>query len=417
MSKSTRNGSDSLEEVHAVIVARLRSRGTEIAEAVHASIPAIRFDLSVDHDAEYQAGRVAAVTATIEYSLNAIERGGEWESIPRALVAQAHRAARMGVRPGVLVRHYLAGHRRFMNFIVEEIKKSGHAYYEAALEHLHGTYRPLRDHIIDSVEHEYHQEFQRVARSPEQRRAKLVRQLLLEEIDPTELGELEYDLGSPWHLGIIALGVEGQEAVGRLKTACGHALLHVPGDNGTIWAWLATNDEMTFSQFRLLLSANGCSEAPLAIGDPGNGLDGWRQTHEEARVAVLMARRELSGPTRCADVLPIAGALQSQTIIRMYKKAYTLPLNKLPQGGQSTRKALLAYFKHDRSASCAAEAIKATDRTIRNHLKEARKALDVPLNLTALEIALRLEELGYMSEAEDVPSYSAMPLVDLTGFR
>lgn len=404
MNESARDSSGSPTEVYAVEVARLRSRAAEVAQAIHVSIPAPVTDLGVDHDTdEYRTGQAAAIAATVEYSLDAIERGDEWGPIPQALTAQVHRAARIGVRPGMLMRHYLAGHRRFMDFILEEVKRSGYADHEAVLEHLRGTYRSLLEHIIASVERAYDQECESVARSPEQRRVKLVQQLLVEDVDPAELKEMDYEVLSRWHLGMIAVGVEGAEALRRLKTACGRGLLCVPGDDGTVWAWLGRKDKLTFAQFKRLLSANGCSNAPLAIGDPGNGLEGWRQTHQEAQVAVLMVRHELCGPTRCADILPVAGTLQNKAIIRMYKKTYILPLNKLHKGGQPTRRALLAYFKHGRSASSAGDAIRVTRRTVQNHLNDARRILDAPLNLTGLEIALRLEELGYMAEAEDPP--------------
>lgn len=39
--------------------------------------------------------------------------------------------------------------------------------------------------------------------------------------------------------------------------------------------------------------------------------------------------------------------------------------------------------------------INVTARTIQNHLNDARKVLDALLNLTGLEVALRLEELGW----------------------
>lgn len=402
MSKSVLNRPVSPEEVYDVVVAVLRSRSVEVADEIHASIPVAETDLAVDYDpAEYEDGRVAAIAATIEYSLDAIEKGGEWGEIPQALAAQARRAARIGVRPGVLVRRYLAGHGRFMHVIREEIKRTGNADHEAVLEHMRETYGSLFDHIVASVEDEYGRESEHLACSPEQRCARLVRWLLVEDVDQAELKEMDYEVLSGWHLGMIAVGAEGAEALRRLKTACGRGLLCVPGDDGTVWAWLSRKDKLTFAQFKLLLSGNGCSNAPLAIGDPGNGLEGWRETHQEAQVAVLMARHELCGPTRCADILPVAGTLQNKAIIRMYKKTYILPLNKLPKGGQPTRKALLAYFKHDRSPSCAGDAINVTRRTVQNHLNDARRVLDAPLNLTGLEIALRLEELGYMAEAED----------------
>jgi hypothetical protein len=402
MNESARDSSGSPSEVYPVAVARLRSRAAEVAQAIHAGIPAPATDLAVAHDAdEYRDGRAVAIAAIVEYSLDAIERGDQWGPIPQALAAQVHRAARIGVKPGVLIRRYLAGHRRFMDFFLEEVKRSCYADHDAMLEHLRGTYRSLLEHIIASIEREYDQECERIARSPEQRRVKFVQRLLVEDVDPAELKEMDYEVLSQWHLGMIAVGGEGAEALRRLKTASGRGLLCVPGHDGTVWAWLGRKHKLTFAQFKRLLSANGCSNAPLAIGDPGNGLEGWRQTHHEAQVAVLIARHELCGPTRCADILPVAGALQNKAIVRMYKETYILPLNKLYKGGQPARKALLAYFKHGRNASSAGDAIHVTRRTVQNHLNDARRVLDAPLNLTGLEIALLLEELGYMPEAED----------------
>ncbi len=404
MSGHARNSPGSPEEVYVIVVAGLRSRGAEVAQAIHASIPAPEPGLTVDHDAaEYQAGRAAAITAIIEYSLDAIERGGKWGPIPQALTAQARRAARLGVRPGMLVRRYLAGHRRFTDFIREEVRRSGCADYEAMLEHLRATYRSLSEHIIASMEREFEQEFERVARSPEQRRIKLVRRLLVEDVDSAELKELDYEVFSAWHLCVIAIGAEGRGALQCLETARGRELLSVPGDEGTILAWLGGKTKLTVAEFKLLLSSNGWPDAPLAIGEPGSGLEGWRQTYHEAQAALLVARHEPCGFTRCADALPVVGALQNEAIIRMYKRTYILPLNKLHKGGEPARKSLLAYFKHGRNASSAGEVINVTGRTVQNHLNDARRVLDAPLNLTGLEIALWLEELGYMGRTKDPP--------------
>lgn len=405
MSESTRDSPGSLNEVYTVVVAGLRSRRAEVAEAIYASIPASGLDVAVDDDAEYQAGRVAATAAIVEYSLDAIERGEEWGPIPPALVEQTRRTARMGVRPGVLVRLYLAGHRRFMDFIREEVGWSGYTDQEAVFEHLRATYHSLLEHIIASVEHEHDQERERLTLSPEQRRIKLVRRLLVEDVDPAEHKELDYDVGASWHLGVIANGVEGAEILRGLKLARGQKLLLVPGDDGTVWAWLGSKAKLTIAEFKRLLSANRYPNPPLAIGEPGGGLQGWRQTHEEAQVAALIARHELSGLTRCVDALPIVGALQNEALIRMYEKTYILPLNRLRKGGQPARKALLAYCKHGHNASSAGDAINASRRTVENHINDARKVLGDPLNLTALEIALWLEQLGYMAEAGP-PRYS-----------
>jgi GGDEF-like domain len=248
------------------------------------------------------------------------------------------------------------------------------------------------------MEREYDQECEHITGSHEQRRVKLVRRLLVEDVDPLELKELKYEVGSSWHLGVIATGAKSWDLIQSLETIGGRNLLSVPGDEGAVWVWLGGQAELTVAEFTRLLSANGRPDASLAIGEPRSGLEGWRETHREAQVALLVARHEQRGLTRCADALPVAGALQSKAIITMYEKTYVLPLNKLRKGGRPAREALRAYFKYGRNASTAGKAINVSRRTVENCLKEARKVLGDPLNLTGLEIALRLEELGYMAK-------------------
>lgn len=385
------------EEVYASAVARVRSRIVELISEIHASIASADLGVALDDEGEYQTGRAAAITAAVEYGLEAIERNGDWGPIPPALAEQVRRAARVGVRLGIVVRLYLAGHRRFMELIRAEIRRAN-ADHEAVLEHIGEKSRSLLDHIVVSVEREYEEEQALLAHAPERRRERLVRRLLGEDINAGELAELGYEVHCSSHLALIAFGSAGMEIARCLESADQLRVLSVAGDDGAVWVWVGGKDGVSIQAVKRLLAASGCEKTPLAIGDPAGGLDGWRQTHQEARAAAMIARHEQQGFTRCADVLPIVGALRDESIVRMYERTYLLPLDKLHKRGQPARKSLLAYFKHDRSASCAGEAIKVTPRTIQNHLNEARKVLGAPLNMTALELALRLEELGYITE-------------------
>ncbi len=387
----------SLEEIRVAIGGRLRSRSLEIVEAICNGIRDTVPDPVEDLGADYRTGVLDAITALVEYGLEGLERGSDWSaSIPQVAAAQVRRAARVGVSLGIVQRRYVVGHGCLGEFVAQEAESIDIASHRPALHHLHKTQQALLEHLMAALEHEYNEECL-AARSPEQRRIKLVQRLLVEDVDPAELKELDYEVLSSWHLAVIAVGAESGESLRRLKTARGRGLLSVPGgDDGTMWAWLGGQAKLTVAEFKRLHSANGRPDGALAIGEPGSGLDGWRQTHQEAQVALLVARHERQGLTRCADALPVVGALQSEAIIRMYEKTYVLPLNKLRKGGQPAREALRAYFQHGRNASTAGDAINMSRRTVENHLNEARKVLGDPLNLTGLEIALRLEELGYM---------------------
>lgn len=388
----------SLEDIYAVVVSALRVRASELIQAIETSVLDVKISPATRSDADRVGeSRTTAIAAIVEYGLDAIENRGDWGPIPQALAEHARYSARIGIRAGVLVRRCLAVRRQFVRFIREEIERTVDADYGTVLEHLYKTYRPLWEHIIVSVEHEYEQEQERLACLPEQRRTKLVRRLLVEDLTPARRKELDYEVASYWHLGLITAEDDTTEVLRRLQKICSGALFCIHGDDGHMWAWLSQRDGLTFTQFKAILSTVGGVNSPLATGEPRYGLEGWRQTHREAQIAWLVARHALCGPTRCVDVLPVASAMQSHTVIEMYKELYILPLADLANGGHAIRKSLHAYVTHGRSSSSAGRAIGVTGRTIENHLKEARKALGSPLNLTALEIALRLDELGYMA--------------------
>jgi diguanylate cyclase with GGDEF domain len=401
MCENVRDIADPIEEVCVALSRRLRSRSSEIVETIYGCIrEAVPDPAAADLGDDYHAGVRRATTALVEYGLTGIERGLNWSSpLPEAAVIQVRWAARADVSLSIVQRRYCVGHRCLGEFVAQEAEAIDDAASRwSALRHLHKTQQELLEHLMAALEHEYHDERQST-HSPEQLRIELVRRLLIEDVDPHELKDLDYELESCWHLGVIAHGAEGAEALRCAWSSRGRKLLCVPGYDGAVWAWLGGHAKLTVAELKALLAASGRSNASLAIGEPGRGLEGWRATHEEARMASLIARHEPCGLTRCADALPVVGALQNDALIEMYRRTYISPLNRLYKGGQPVRKSLLAYFKHGRNASCAGKAIKVTARTIQNHLNDTKSVLDAPLNLTGLEIALRLEELGYMTEA------------------
>jgi hypothetical protein len=401
MSENARDTTDPIEEICVAIARRLRSRISEIVEAIYSCIrEAVPDPAAADLNVDYHVGVLRATTALVEYGLTGIERGSNWSSpIPEAAAIQVRRAACAGVSLSIVQRRYCVGHRCLGEFVAQEAEAIDNAARGwSALRHLHRTQQALLEHLMAALEHEYYDE-RRSTHSPEQLRIELVRRLLIEDVEPDELKDLDYELESCWHLAVIAHGPAGVETLQRAGDSRGRKLLCVSGDDGVVWAWLGGRAKLTVAELMPLLSDGGRSSgASLAIGEPGRGLEGWRVTHEEAGIASLVARHEPCGLTRCADALPVAGALQNGAIIQMYRRTYISPLNGLYKEGQAVRRSLLAYFKHGRNASCAGQVINVTARTIQNHLNDARKVLDAPLNLTGLEIALRLEELGYMTE-------------------
>ncbi|HEY3960464.1 MAG TPA: helix-turn-helix domain-containing protein [Solirubrobacteraceae bacterium] len=393
-----------LNEMRANIVERLRSRRSEIVQAIYDRVRDAVPDPVDNKSAEYQAGMRAAVLAVFDYSLEGIKGGPEWSgSIPTEAAAQAHRAARYGVSLGTILRRYVAGHGRLGEFVGEEAALSGLSNDVSVLQHLRRTQEMLLERITAAIEREYEQELDRVGRSPQQHRMEMVKRLLSGDVvDPSELADLNYEFNAPWHLGLIATGIKIDEALRKLNARVGHKLLRVSRDDETVWAWLGGLRKLSVADVEQLLSANGTGVL-LAIGEPGRGIHGWRQTHLEAQIALPVALRKPKRLTRCADVLPEAAVLQNEAMVRLLIKTYLVPLNSLRKNGETARETLRAYFTHERKVSCAATALKVARRTVENRLHEIENVLGRPLHtcLAGLEIALRLEELGYAVSADD----------------
>jgi GGDEF-like domain len=386
--------------VYAAAVAALRGRAAEVVQGIEDSaLEAKASPVMGSNAGSLRESRTTAIAAIVDYCLNAIESGGDWAPIPQAVIAYVCEAASIGMWPGVLVRGCVAGQRQFVRFVQEEMERAGFTNDDTALKQLCETYSPLWEHIVVSIEQVFEQERERLTYSPEARRARLVRRLLVEDLPLARLNELDYEVEAYWHLGLVMAEDDSSEVLLRcLRNTFSGTLLCIQAGDGSVWAWLSQRNELTFAQSMLILLIAGGGTVPLAVGEPRYGLDGWRQAHREAQIAWVVTRQKLCGPTRCADVLPVAGAIQSQAIAEMYRNIYILPLSGLSNGGHAIRKSLLAYVKHGRSSSSAGKAIGVTGRTIENHLKEARKVLGTPLNFTSLEIALTLDELGYMGE-------------------
>jgi hypothetical protein len=398
-------GDKSLKEMRANIVERLRARRSEIVQAIYERIRDAVPDPVDNKSAEYQAGMRAAVLAVFDYCLEGVEGGPEWSgSIPAEAAAQARRAARYGVSLGTILRRYVTGHGRLGEFVGEEAALSGLSNDVSVLQHLRRTQEILLERITAAIEREYEQELERVGRSPQQHRMEIVKRLLSGDVvDPSELADLDYEFNAPWHLGLIATGTKTDEALRRLNARAGHKLLRVSCDDETVWAWLGGLRKLSVGDVERLLSANGASGVLLVIGEPGRGIDGWRQTHLEAQIALPVALRKPKRLTRCADVLPEAAVLQNEAMARLLIRTYLVPLTSLSKNGETARETLRAYFAHERKVSCAAAALNVVRRTVENRLHEIENILGRPLHtcLAGLEIALRLEELGYAVSADD----------------
>jgi hypothetical protein len=381
---------------------RLRSRHTAIEEVIfdHVRDP-VSFGSAGSEDTEYLAGLHATVVAVVDYVLTGIEQGGESAGpIPLVAVLQARRAARSGVSLDVLVLRYIAGHRLLGEFVNDEADRAGYSSYGHALHQLRRTQESLLERLTGAIAREYQQERDRMERSPEQWRRELVQKLLVGE--PVNATTLDYDLDG-WHLGLIATGAEADDAVRNLAGAVGRPLLSIAGSEGTVWAWLGGSRKPAATEMKRLLSAN-VAGVPLAMGEPKQGLDGWRLTHREAQAALPVALSRPQALTRCADVPLEAALLRHDLLARVLIESYLSPLDAQKDRGVVLRETLRAYFSKECNAAKAGVVLQVDRHTVRRRLRTIEEALGrlIPSCRAELEVALRLEELGVAISCEQL---------------
>jgi PucR C-terminal helix-turn-helix domain/GGDEF-like domain len=375
------------------LAARLRERREEIEGAVLARVEAVSDPTEVE-DPEYGQGLREAVGGALEYGIAGIEAGEEHRPAPPPqLLAQARRAARHGVSLDRVLRRYFAGYSLLSDFVVREADAAGLA--AAELQRLLWSVSSLLDDLVAVVAQEHARELQDLEPpgDPGQRFAERVRRLLAGE--PLSTGDLRYELDC-WHLGAIASGPGAEEAMRDLSAALDRLCLLVRAHGDTIWIWLGGRSRLSAQVALGLAERSLPGEVSLALGEPGQGIEGWRFTHRQAKAAMHVAQRGPRRRVHYADVALLASALRDEVLCASLESIYLAPFAGERDGGSALRDTLRAYFAVGRNISSAAARLGVARQTVSIRLRAAEERIGRPLDAcgTEAEIALQLQGLS-----------------------
>jgi sugar diacid utilization regulator len=230
-------------------------------------------------------------------------------------------------------------------------------------------------------------------------RAERVEKLLSGEL--LDSSGLAYDFNLH-HVALVASGSEATEAVGDLASATGPAHLVVARGEKQVWGWVGKGERFSPEELEALASDSRDairrrdSGTRLAIGEPGQGLAGWRLSHHQAKAALAVAQLGPDPVVRYADVAMLATILKDELLMSSLQHLYLEPLDGGRDGGEELRRTLRAYFEADRNVSAAAAAVGVTRQAVARRLRSAEERLGRPIGALGadLEIALRLEALA-----------------------
>lgn len=371
---------------------RLAERRPEIERAMRDRVFAIA-DPGWAADPGYAEALRSAVSVALDYGIEVIEGGGRGAPpVPVALLAQARLAARNRVSLDTVLRRYFAGYALLCDYLIEEVN-SADAAGDTDVKRLLYAKTDVFDRLIAAVGQEYARETPARHGSVEERRAKLVECMLEGEVvDPVGL---EYVLDQ-WHLGIVANGLGAKEEVQRLARELDAHLLRVPRHDGSIWAWLGGRRKPDADALARMAPIHGDEGIRLALGEPGEGLPGWRLTHRQACAAAPIALRSPTAVVRYGDVALLASALRDDVFTDSLQALYIGPLSRARDGGGALRETLRAYLSAGGNASSAAAAMGVRRQTVSNRLRRVEELLERPVDSCTAELdaALRLAEIG-----------------------
>jgi hypothetical protein len=379
----------SLDETCSALVSRLRERLPEIQAAIATRVYAISDPHDVA-DPAYLQGLKAALTAAVDYRIAVLEVGERHPpAVPPVLLAQARLDARDGVPLDTVLRRYFAGSALFGDFLVEEAERA--EVPSSTLRRLLGAQATLGDRLVEAVSEEHVRETKSWPSSTAERRRECVKSLLAGElVDHSELG---YELDAH-HLALIVKGEGSREVMSELGGRLDRRLLAVCHEEEPIWAcWLGGQRPLDAEKALRALGEISLDRAFMTVGEPGEGLAGWRLSHRQAKAALPIAERRGQAIVRYADVALLASILRDDLAVTSLRQLYLEPLERARDGGKVGRETLRAYFAAERNISSTAAALGVDRRTVTNRIRAIEDLVGCPLEdfATELEIALRLD--------------------------
>ena len=379
------------------LAAVLRSRLPDLEEKVFATIRPVGAELEITERPDYLTGTRALVAGSLSYCINCLERGLKEEKVPESVVSQGARAARMGVSAETLAMRLAAGKQVVIREVEGMVAAGEVVATTDQVRRFQEEVERIGAHIISAVLEEYSKERLRAATPQEERQLELVRAVLAGvSLAPDERSLLGYRFEGRNHLAVVAAGDAARKELTAAAARLGVDVLALPLRPGLSWGWFGASRPLPSEELLAILDGGS---GRFAVGQPQQGLDGFRLSHEQARAAARVAELLPEGRTgvvRWRDVALCAALLERPRLARSLVRELLTPLDGLRISGKEARETLRAYFACGGNGASAASLLGVDRRTVAYRLKEIEGRLGRQINHCApeLQAALALEELG-----------------------
>jgi hypothetical protein len=235
------------------------------------------------------------------------------------------------------------------------------------------------DAVVDDVAAAFVREpEQYLLRGQTQRNMQMVRDVL--DGDYFDAGQFGYDLFGR-HVGVVAEGPSAPAVLQRMGRQLRLRSFVVTATSEMAWGWFATDR----------LEKLPDVDVHLGVGDPLNGVDGFRTTHRQAALACNVAARLHAHVCRYDDVTIEVAALGDEAAARTFVERELGQLATLGERNHRLRATLDAYLGAGHNAAAAGNQLHIRDRTVAYRLRICEDILgrSVRSRATELQTALR----------------------------
>ncbi|MEU0600897.1 helix-turn-helix domain-containing protein [Streptomyces sp. NPDC006393] len=359
-------------------------------------------------DAESVAESVKSNEAHFLLIARMLERGDDPRlvDLPASTVEATRSVVHRQLALAVVLRSYRLGHEMMWQWLFDRITRQalGAAEQAAALDLASGWLFAYVDVTVTQTERQYTAEREAWLRSAAAARAEAIAAILAgrERDQKRATTRLRYELNRH-HLGLVAWGVEttsdprAVSAVERVVAAAGQAvgadatLTHGLGPQ-TYAAWLSRTtpfSEAELDPARLPVPAG----VRVVVGDPAQGLDGFRRTHIEAthaRRVVMLAEPRATPVTRYRDVAVAALGTVDPEQARTF---VVRVLGRLAADDENTLRlstTLACYLDENCSRTRTAERLVIHPNTVTYRVQQAKQILGRGIDSDTLDLRVAL---------------------------
>ncbi|MEW1734931.1 PucR family transcriptional regulator [Nocardia beijingensis] len=364
------------------------------------------------HDDEVHRLMIAStasnLTAILDMLMLSISRDDI--TVPPAAAEYARRFAQHGMSLEALLRAYRLGEHMFMQQTIAVLRQSGTPadLALATTSRVAVLVNSYIDQVIEGLIDIYESERRRWdARSDTTRAAQIRAVLDTDNLDVASAEEMLSASLRGWHMAaVIWVREPGASAIELLRagtsmlaTATGTHPLTVLVDEQNCWAWISSVGKPALDADRLERDLRRRPGISVAIGDPGPGLAGFRQTFRDAQRARSLALvAEPSRPLTVHARVALASLLvdhlpDTEAWVRRV-------LGDLMRDDETTarlRETVRTYLEARGSLTDAAARMHVHKNTVHYRIRRAEEVLGHPLTVNRLETEVALmvsEQLG-----------------------